>query len=172
VFQIVARDPRDYIYSELPISYLDTLFDNRVIGHELINGRDTLIVESTPKVDAKPHSDREKTALDWRETTWIDIEDAMPARYDVKLVNRKSYLLNESTLSIQFARLPVTESGNSQLPPNVWLMQNDNALFIFWPANSEVLHDDYYNYKRFQSEAHVIDDSVQEVPVHGTGKQP
>jgi hypothetical protein len=51
-------------------------------------------------------------------------------------------------------------------------MQNDNALFIFWPANSEVLHDDYYNYKRFQSEAHVIDDSVQEVPVHGTGKQP
>ena len=47
VFELIGLNPRDYIYSDLPVSYLDSLFDNHVIRHELINGRDNLVVEST-----------------------------------------------------------------------------------------------------------------------------
>jgi hypothetical protein len=170
VFDIVRRDPRNNVYSDLPFSYLDSLFDNRVLGHQSINGRDTLVVESTPMVDAKPQSDREKTAFDWRETTWIDIEDLVPARYDLELVNRKNFLQKGTVYSVEFTRLPVTQTGNSQLPPNVWLIHSDSGHFIFWPANSEVLHDDFYNYKRFQSDSRVLEDSVQVGP--SPGKQP
>jgi hypothetical protein len=164
VFQVVRQNPRNYIYSDLPISYLDTLFDNRVLGHQSINGRDNLVVESIPKFDAKPLSDRAKTALDWRQTIWIDVEDEMPTRYDVELLNRKNFLLAGTITSIEFTRLPVAPSGDVKLPPNVWLLHNNSGHFLFWPTNSEVLKSDYYNYKRFQADARVLQDSVQEIP--------
>ena len=172
-FDMGGRNPRDYIYSDLPVSYLDTLFDNRVIGHEQINGRDNLVVESTPKANAHPGSDRAKTALDWKETTWIDIEDAMTTRFDIELLNDKKYLLSGSTAREEFTRLPVTRSGDSPLPPMVWLIHSKSGHFSYralWSAGSSISQIDCYNYKRFQSDAHVIEDSVQEVPA--PGKQP
>ena len=57
----------------LPISYLTTLFDNRALRRETIDGRETLVVESTPRADAKPQDKEAKTALDWKQTTWIDL---------------------------------------------------------------------------------------------------
>jgi hypothetical protein len=170
VFDVVGRDPHDNIYSDLPISYLDTLFENQVLGPQLIAGRDNLVIDSTPKLNAKPQSDREKTALDWREITWIDIEDSMPSRYDVQLVSRKRYMLVGSFTGVEFTRLPVSPPPDSQPAPHVWLMHGSTAHFIFWPTNSEVLRDDFYNYKRFQSDAHVLEHSVQEVPDPAAGK--
>jgi hypothetical protein len=172
IFQIVTDDPHNYIYSDLPVSYLDTLFENRVVGHQLINGRDSLIVESTPKADAKPQSEREKTALDWKETTWIDIEDEMPARYDLELINSKKYLLKGSAFSLEFTRLPVMHTGSLQLPLDAWLMHSDSGHFLFWPTNSEVLRDDYFHYKRIKSDAHMIVDPVREVPTPAEGNPP
>jgi hypothetical protein len=60
-------------HSSLPLSYLTTLFDNRVLRRETIDGRETLVVESTPRADAKPQDKEAKTALDWKQTTWIDL---------------------------------------------------------------------------------------------------
>jgi len=173
VFEMVGLNPRDYIYSDLPVSYLDSLFDNRVIGREMINGRDNLVVESTPKANASPGSDRAKTALDWKETTWIDIEDAMPTRFDIELLNNKNYLLSGSTGRSEFTRLRVTRPGDSQLPPVVWLIHGKSGHFsykILWSTNSSVTQIDCYNYKRLQSDAHVIDDSMRKVSP--PGKQP
>ncbi len=167
VFELIGLNPRDYIYSDLPVSYLDSLFDNHVIRHELINGRDNLVVESTPKANANPSSDRAKTALDWKETTWIDIEDAMPTRYDIELLNSKKYLLSGSTGRNEFTRLPVTRPGDSRLPPVVWLIHGVRGHYsykILWSTNSSVTQIDCYNYKRFQSDARVLNDSVQESP--------
>ena len=173
VFQFLGMDPRDYIYSDLPVSYLDTLFDNRVIGHEFVNGRDNLVVESTPKTNASPGNDRAKSALDWKEKTWIDVEDAMPSRYDVELLNKKNYLQKGSTFRVENTRLPITESGNSRLPPKVWLVHTINshpACRILWVTEIGVCEDDFYNYRRFQSEARVIEDSVRENGAPAVGK--
>jgi hypothetical protein len=163
--------PDNSVYSDLPISYLDTLFDNQVVGHELINGRDNLVVESTPKVDANPGSDRAKMALDWKETTWIDTEDAMPSRYDVELINRKTWLLKGTTSSTEFTKVPVMQIGNQHLPPYVWLVHIGTGRFIFSsPTNSELFKGEYYNYKRFQSDARVYMNSVNEAPAASAGK--
>ena len=167
VFELIELNPREYIYSDLPISYLDTLFDNRVAGYELINGRDNLVVESTPKINANPASDRARTALDWKETTWIDVEDAMPTRYEAELLRDKNYLLKGSTSRCEFARLPVTQSENSHWPENVWMVHGWIAHYswrMFRITNSSVSQADFYNYERFQSDAHILEDSVQEVP--------
>ena len=166
-FELVGVNPRDYIYSDLPISYLSTLFDNRVVGRELINGRDNLVVESTPKANVNPGSGRAQTALDWKETTWIDVEDAMPTRYEVELLRDKKYLLKGGTSQRELTRLPVTQSENSHWPENVWMIHGWNAHYswrMFRITSSSVSKADFYNYKRFQSDAHVLEDSVQEVP--------
>jgi hypothetical protein len=170
VFQIIGMNPRDYIYSDFPVSYLDALFDNRVVGHQVIDGRDILVVESTPGVDAKPQSDRERTALDWRETTWIDAEDAMPIRYDTELLNGKNYLLKGSVESVEFTKFPVTEPGNLKLPPYVWLMKASSFHFLLWSKNHEEGKDEYYNYRRFQSDARMLVDSVKDVRAPNAGK--
>lgn len=172
VYDMVRGDPRKNVYSDLPVSYLDSLFDNQIIGHELVNGRDNLVVESTPKADAKPQSDREKTALDWKETTWIDVEDVMPTRYTIKLINGKHYLMKGSTSSIEFTRWPVTRSTNLQSPRYVWLIHGLTGSSLYSPKCSESLSEDYYNYKRFQSDAHVLEDSVREVPAPASDWQP
>jgi hypothetical protein len=181
IFEMRGPHPHDDIRSGLPISYLGTLFDNHAIGHELINGRDNLVVLSTPKEDANPDSDPAKTALDWKEVTWIDVEDTMPTRYevelqrDVKLLRDQGHLLKGGTFSREFARLPFTQPGKSQLPEIVWLLHSWNARLNYrtlWNTNTSVSHVDAYNYKRFQSDARVIENSVQEVPAPATGKQP
>ncbi len=164
IFQVVIDDPHNYIYSDLPVSYLDTLFDNRLVGHQLINGRDNLIVESMPKADAKPQTDRERTALDWKETTWIDIEDEMPSRYDLELIGSKKYLLKGSAFSLEFARLPVAQTGQLQLPLSLWLMHSDSGHFLFGSKYSEVLQDDYFHYKMVKSEARLLRDRERQVP--------
>lgn len=171
VLQVMNRAPRDYIYSDLPISYLDTLFENRVVGRQLIDGRDNFVIESVPKTGAKPGNERERTALDWKETTWIDLEDEMPTQYDAELLNRKDYLLIGTTESIEFTRLPVTHPGKAQQPPNVWLIKSDSGHFL-WRASNEICKDAYYNYRRFQSDAHVLEDSVRQVPAPASSKQP
>src|SRR5271157_1264297 len=51
VFDIREADPRYSFYSALPICCLATLFENRVLRHEQINGHDNLVVESVPKTN-------------------------------------------------------------------------------------------------------------------------
>jgi hypothetical protein len=41
-------------HGSLPLSYLTTLFDNRALRRETIDGRETLVVESTPRAGAHP----------------------------------------------------------------------------------------------------------------------
>jgi hypothetical protein len=164
---------REYVFSDLPIRYLDNLFDNRPIGHELINGRDNLVVESTPKANPDLGSDRARTALDWKEITWIDVEDAMPTRYGVELLRDRGPLLKGGAFSRDFTRLPIPETGKSQSSENVWLIHSWTTQFCYHLLGSTytlINHVDVSNYKRFQSDAHVIDDSVQEAAP--PGKQP
>ena len=40
----------------LPLSYLTTLYDNRALRRETIDGREALVVESTPRADARADS--------------------------------------------------------------------------------------------------------------------
>jgi len=175
VFEMVGLSPHDYIYSDLPISYLDTLFDNRVVGHQAIDGRDNLVVESTPKMHANPATDKARTALDWKETTWIDIEDAMPSQYEVELLRDKDYLSKGGTYKREFTRLTVTHSETSQSPEHAWMLRKWSAQFrcrMLWMTVSSATQTEFYNFKRFRTEVHVLEDSVKPVPAPDASQQP
>lgn len=94
----------------------------------------------------------------------------MPTRYDTELQNRKNYLLKGSIESVEFTKFPVTEPGSLKLPPYVWLMKASSFHFLLWSKNDEEGKDEYYNYRRFQSDARLLEDSVKDVPASNPGK--
>ena len=174
VFDLRGTDPHDAIHSALPICCLSTMFDNRVLRHEQINGRDNLVVESVPKANAIPFTLDEKTALDWMETTWIDVNDLIPARYDVELLNDKSYLLKGTKLRRDYFRLEKALDTKDRLSETVWLQSSSEGHFnlkFFWYRQFETWEDTSYNYKRFKGDVRILENSMQEVPQHGSSQK-
>lgn len=161
-----------FTYS-LPICCLTTLFDNRIVGHETIGGRDTIEVESTPKLDAKPANDAEKSSLNWKETTWIDAADAMPARLEVESLKDEGHFARGMTTRIDFVRFVESPSGDGQPQQAVWLQQGVVSKFHFklmWIGLSGETDQTWSNFKRFHVDMRLLDDSVKEVPP-GTAPQ-
>jgi hypothetical protein len=174
VLDIRGLSPQDAIHSVLPICCLSTVFDNRVLRHEQINGRDNLVIESVPKANAIPFTLDEKTALDWKETTWIDVNDLIPARYEVELLNDKNYLLKNSKLRRDFSRLEKALDPNDRSSETVWLQSREEGHFnlkFFWYRQFETYEDTSYNYKRFKADMHILENSLQEVPQQGVSQK-
>jgi hypothetical protein len=154
-------------HSSLPVCCLATMFDNRVVGREQIDGRDVLVVESHPKASAKPSSKQEKSALDWRETTWIDLGDVMPARVEAELLKDREQLEKGMTARIEYMRLQEREAGNGAAQKAVWLQSRSISSFRFrarWNDGSGTTEETWSNYKRFKVDIRLLDDSMQEIP--------
>ncbi len=162
IFELVQKNPSDYIYSALPVCCLSTLFENRLLRHERISGRDCFVVESHPLPQHSPVSEEEKSALDWKETTWIDTDDLMPVRYEVELVNDKRYLLRGSTTTAEFMRT----NGSTAIggPHQIVWMQRYFTGRLLWEGHSETSEGTSSNFRRFRSNMRVLHDSVREVP--------
>ena len=159
--------------NSLPICCLTTLFDNRIVGHETIGGRDTIVVESTPKLDAKPANDGEKSSLDWKETTWIDAADAMPAQLEVESVKDLGHFARGMTMRVGFIRLVESASEGGLTQQAVWLQQSVVSKFHFkmmWIGLSGETDQTWSDFKRFHVDMRLLDDTVKEVP-DGTAPQ-
>lgn len=157
----------------LPICCLATLFDNRIAGHETIGGRDTIVVESTPKLGAKPANDAEKSSLNWRETTWIDAADAMPARLEAESLKDEGHFAKGMTMRLDFIRLAESASPDGQAQQAVWLQQGVVSKFHFkmmWIGVSGETDQTWSDFKRFHVDMRLLDDTVKEVPP-GTAPQ-
>jgi len=164
--EMEGLDPSQFIYTLLPVCCLDSLFDNRVVGHEIINGRDNLVIESTPRPNAIPASEKERTALDWKETTWIDVDDLIPARYEALLLNDKDYLKKGTTERMDFFRQPDTSTNANGSPRFIWLQHSSvfhMSIKVLWVRSSAVSESSYYNYRRFRVDMQVLGDSVQQM---------
>jgi len=179
-FVLDIRDikPQDAIRSALPICCLAFMFDNRVLRHEQINGRDNLVIESVPKANASPSSPQEITALNWKETTWIDVVDLIPARYEVELLNDMDSLpklLKGSKLRRNYFRLVKTIDTKESSSETVWLQTSSEGHFngkVLWYRQFETWEATEYNFKRFKTDVHILENSIQEVPDHGTIRKP
>jgi hypothetical protein len=174
-FDLRDGNPRDSVYSALPICCLATLFENRVLRHEQINGRDNLVIESVPKAYANPSSPDDRTALDWKETTWIDMDDLVPTRYDVELLNDKRFLLKGSTERREFFRLEEAVDSAGHPARTVWLETYKEAhsiLKFFWQLQSQTFEDTSYNYKKFSVDTRVLPNSVRGFSPESTSQGP
>lgn len=149
---------------EWPLCCLATLFDNRIVGRELLNGRDTVVVESTARPGAHPANDNEKSSLNWKETTWIDVADAMPARIQVELLTDTSHMEKGEINTLDYIRIANASTGSN--PPAVWVQSHFLARFKFkmmWIAVSGTTEQTWSNFKQFHVDMRLLDDSVQEV---------
>lgn len=154
------------VHFSWPLCCLATLFDNRIVRRELVNGRDTVVVESTPKLGAHPANDVEKTSLNWKETTWIDVAEARPARIEVEALTNTAHLEKGATNRLDFIRIADT-SGDADKPASaVWLQSHFlstfhvNALWVNLTGSTE---QTWSNFKRFHVDMRLLDDSVKEV---------
>ena len=167
VFDLRDGNPRDSIYSALPICCLTTLFENHVVRHEIVNGRDNLVIESVPKVSPEITSVREATALDWKETTWIDAEWLMPTRFEVELLKDKDFLLKGSTQQQNYIRFEDEGVAGVGYPSrSVWLENYEKGrsnLKFLWKLESLTFEDSSYNFKRFDVKTRVLTDTMRVV---------
>jgi hypothetical protein len=175
VFYLRDGSPSDSVFSALPICCLTTLFDNRVLRHEQVEGRDNLVIESVPRSSPSDVSPVEKTSLDWKETTWIDSKDLLPTRFEVELLNDKSFLLKGSTDRRDFFPLQNPPDWSNHPLQTVWLLRHDEGhsnLKFLWSRQTELFEDTSSNYRRFKVDARVLPDSIRDVPQRGASTKP
>jgi len=151
----------------LPLCCLTTLFENRAVRHELLNGRDTIVIESVPKPGAISANDSEKGALNWKQTTWIDALDAMPARFEAELLADHGHMLKGMVVQIGFERIVDTPASADKPEMAVWLAHQATSrgpAKVLWTQVSMITTQTWSNYKKFHVDIRLLDDSVQEVP--------
>jgi len=168
IIEPMNDNPANSFRTKLPYSYLTTLFNNRLLRHELIQGREVLVIDSQPRWDAHPASDLERSALDWKETTWVDAEDSMPVRYKVELLADKGGSLRKgSTSQVEFTRLQDLPSAPGSAPRYVWLEQHSESTFIARVLGMQFTERNDItpsNFRKFHSDVHLVDGSVRETP--------
>jgi hypothetical protein len=156
-----------------PLCCLTTLYDNRVVGHETISGRETIVIESTPKPDARPASEMEKSALNWRETTWIDVADAMPAQIEVESLKDVGHMAKGMTTRAEFERMVDTAGSATELERAVWLQRSVVSRFQFkllWIGLSGETDQTWSDFRRFHVDMRLLEDTVEEAP-QGTAQR-
>ena len=166
-FDLRDANPRDSVYSALPICCLTELFENRIVGYEQIDGHDTLVVESTPNANTNWGSPENRTALDWKETTWIDASDLMPVQIEVELINDKGFLLKGSTETEEIVKMQFANGVADQPKEKVWLIQTTTGRFdlkFLRSYQTELYEDRSYNFRRFTADVHVLADSAATLP--------
>jgi hypothetical protein len=175
VFDLRDGNPRDSVYSALPICCLIELFENRLVRREQINGHDNVVIESVPKANPGWAAPEDRTALDWKETTWIDVGDLMPTRIEVELLNDRGFLLKGSTEIREFIKMQFASDKDSRSTDSVWLEQTkkDHSILKFlWKTEIQDSEDTSYNFRRFKADMRVLANSMREVPNQPTSPKP
>jgi len=149
-------------HTGLPIDYLTTLFDNRVTGEVMLNGRKTYVVESVPKPDAKPTDAQEKTALCWKETTWIDVADNVPAQMEAVALENVAHSVKGMRIRLTWERLepsPDDKGGQPVWAEKEFVGQGQVKWFFF--SGRVRTEQDYSDWRKFEVDVRLLPDSVK-----------
>jgi len=156
----------------MPINYLTKLFDNRVVRTETLDGREMLVVESTPRQDVQPTSNEEKQAMSWKQYAWIDREDLYPAKIVWEKLNAEEHLLKGTIDTLVFERRKDTASDGTVR--GVWLQTSFRGEFrmkIMLMTFRGTTEQSWSNFKKFQVDVRLLEDTMQEVEEGTTPKK-
>jgi len=99
---------RDYLRRpwnvDVPLPQLIGLFNNTIVGEDLVEGRPAIIIESLPRPDAHPVDEEERRALHKRVKLWIDREDLVASRIEATLVADDALMKTGTVARIDFER--------------------------------------------------------------------
>jgi hypothetical protein len=148
------------------------MFNNRLVRHEQIDGRDTVVMESIPRSDVAPATQEEATAIIWKQTTWVDTEDLIPVRIEMESVKDFDEMRTGSKVSEEYVR--VQEAATTSNPDGraVWLAKRATGKYFYkvlWAFQVADVESIYSNFKRFRGDVHIIDGSVEEAPAKDKG---
>ena len=124
------------------LDLLERLFDNKVTGEEVVDGRKTWRMESEPKPGYKAANKQEEEALSARRVNWFDQEDGFWMGRNSLFIRAANGFQPGSTIDIGFGKV-----GEAWLPGS-WSMRVDMkwAPGIHGRVESR---ERYYDYKRF-----------------------
>jgi hypothetical protein len=71
---------------QLPLRQHPSLFDIKLKGHPMLDGRRTYLVEASPKMSYPPADDDEKNAQAFLIKLWIDEKDREISKLEIKLI--------------------------------------------------------------------------------------
>jgi len=149
----------------LPVNYLTSLFDNRAVRRENIDERETLVVESIPRSDAQPHDADARTALDWKQTTWIDVQDEMPVRFIAEKLNDNNHELKGTTMQFDFARLVDQPAEGAASGQPVWIEKEFKSVFrvkMMFMNSSGITEQTWNDFKKFHVDVRLLLDTMTE----------
>lgn len=82
-----------------------TLFENRLLGEEEINGRKAWVIELEPRTDRKPANDHERDALSFRRKIWVDQAEHVGLRWEATAIGDKIALKPGTKYRIEYAKI-------------------------------------------------------------------
>jgi len=153
-------------HTSLPMCCLATLFSNHIVGFEKIDGRDTVVIESLPLPDARPRNGDEKSALDWKQKSWIDLGDAMFARVEAESLSDKNHVAKGMTIRMDFERIADDQPGKGQPGLSVWLPHASTQRFGFkmlWVGVTGITEQTWSNYRKFHVDMRLLEETVTPV---------
>jgi hypothetical protein len=121
------------------------LFDNKVSGREIINGRAAWKVESEPKPGVKGGNKQEEEMLASSRTSWFDQQDGNRVRELIEFRRAANGFQPGTVFDLQFARV-----GEAWLPSDAIIRASMKITIIRGSAESR---QHYYDYKRFQADS-------------------
>ncbi len=134
------------------------IFDLRYVGEELIDGRQTYVIEGTPKPDFRPTTDNEKETMNYKVKIWILQHDYFLVRMDFDVVGDRSRMQKGSHIREELAP---HDDG-------VWLtsaitFRYTARFFKMMTARGEMVAT-YSDYRKFQVDSRVVEMETPHTP--------
>jgi hypothetical protein len=128
---------------------IQRLFDCKVTGEEIVNGRKTWRLEAQPKTGIKPANKQEQNMLATKRTIWFDQQEHVDIQSVIVYLQPAEGFQPGSELEYQFSKVN-----------DVWLAASFRFRFhlkamAFVNARGEARHR-FYDYKLFQTESTLI----------------
>jgi len=147
---------RDYLRRpwnvDVPLPQLTTLFANRIVGEDTVDGRPAIVVASLPRPDAQPADEEERRALHKQVKLWIDREDLIVSRIEATLVAEDASMKPGTVARIDFLR-----------KDGVWLPAQSDVRFEAM-AGSEVVRGETTelngDFQRFHVDVRLLEPAV------------
>jgi hypothetical protein len=128
---------------------LERLFNNKVIGEEVVSGRKTWRIESEPKADYKPANQEEDEFMAWRRTTWYDQQGGILLKSLHVLIRAMNIYRPGTEMEMEWAK-----HGDA------WLLERQNhpySMKAILNSAQGVTRYRYYDYKKFEVESRIVE---------------
>lgn len=142
----IAKYQRERRQDQAMLREMITAFDYRLEGEETVNGRETYVLNATPKAGYVPKSKETKVLTGMRGKLWIDKADTQWVKVEAEVMRPVSFYA-VATVS------PGTKFVLEQAPvePGIWMPAHFAVRVnssVFWISRNSSEDDRYSDYRR------------------------